>query len=251
MQGEGEGGANPNLWLESGKACRAAPPRDNRHHPEPESPMKPTLAKELNHRLPSERRPDHRRQASPLWSLDLLAHEGRIRHHALSPDGSCLAFLWDRDGQSDMWLLDLERGRWPVRLTHHRPPQTYWNDAAPEWDRSGRKLLLEIEGEIWIVDARTGHVKAVTDYGLGAEWPFFSADGTKIFFAAEQDERDNLPSIAPEPMPGSWPSPVTRLGGDVGEPELSPAGDRIAFSFLPREDLDRSELCLVAAPHRR
>src|SRR3972149_5588528 len=92
---------------------------DNGPEPAPESPMKPTIAKELNHRLPSEPRPDRRRPASPPWSLDLLAYEGRIRHHALSPDGTRLAFLWDRDAQSDMWLLDVEGSRWPGRLTHH------------------------------------------------------------------------------------------------------------------------------------
>jgi hypothetical protein len=46
--------------------------------------MKPTIAKDLHHRLPSEPRPDRRRMAWPPWSLDLLAGQGRIRHHALS-----------------------------------------------------------------------------------------------------------------------------------------------------------------------
>src|SRR3989304_1605029 len=46
---------------------------------------------------------------------------------------------------------------------------------------------------------------------------------------------------------GAGPAPGTRRGGDVGEPALSPDGGRIAFAFYPREDLDRSEICLVAA----
>jgi dipeptidyl aminopeptidase/acylaminoacyl peptidase len=207
--------------------------------------VNPTIAKDLHHRPPSEPRPDRRRKVSPPWSLDLLAFDSRVRHHALSPDGRRVAFVWDRDAQSDLWLLPISGG-WPARLTHNRPAQTYWSDSAPVWDRAGKRLLLEIEGEIWMADASSGGLRAVTDYGLGAEWPFFSADGHTIFFTAEQDERDNLASIDAEPMPGSWPSPVTHLGGDVGEPALSPDGRWIAFTFRPREDLDRSEICLVS-----
>jgi dipeptidyl aminopeptidase/acylaminoacyl peptidase len=208
--------------------------------------MKPTVAKELNHRLPSEHRPDRRRKASPPWSLDLLAHDSRVRHHALSPDGASVAFLWDRDSGSDLWLLPAQGG-WPVRLTHHRPPHTFWNDTAPVWDRDSRRLLLDIDGEIWAVDAASGLVRQLTHYGLDAAWPVFSADGARVFLAIEQDELANLAAIDAEPLPGSWPSPITRLGGDVSEPALSPDGAWLAFTFHPREDLDRSEVCLVAA----
>lgn len=209
--------------------------------------MRPTIAKEQHHGLPSERRPDRRRKASPPWSLDLLAFDGRIRHHALSPDGGRLAFLWDRDSQSDLWVLPADGSGWPARLTHNRPAHTYWNDAAPVWDRAGKRLLVVIGGEIWAVEADSGGLRQLTRYGLDAGWPLFSTDGSKIFFAVEQDERDNLASIDVEPLPGAWPSPVSRLGGDVWEPALSPDGEWIAFTFSPREDLDRSEICLVSA----
>jgi dipeptidyl aminopeptidase/acylaminoacyl peptidase len=208
--------------------------------------MNPTLAKDIHNRPPSQERPDRRRKAPPPWSLELLAFDGRLHHHALSPDGRRLAFVWDRDGHSDLWLLPTEGG-WPVRLTHNRPAVTYWSDEAPAWDRASRQLVYEVEGEIWAADAASGAVRALTAYEAAAEWPFFSADGQQVFFTAEQDERDNLASLAFEPMPGSWPSPVTRLGGDVEQPELSPDGAWIAFTFFPREDLDRSEICLVAA----
>ncbi|HMK07594.1 MAG TPA: S9 family peptidase [Anaerolineales bacterium] len=208
--------------------------------------MKPSLAKDIHHRPPSESRPDRRRKAPPPWSLDLLAFENRVRHHRLSPDGRRLAFLWDRDGQSDLWLLPIEGG-WPARLTHHRAAETYWSDAPPVWDRSGQRLLLEIDGEIWTVHASTGDLRALTHYGMGAGYPLFSADGARVFFAIEQDERDNLAWIDYDPLPASWPTPVTRLGGDVGEPSLSPDGRHLAFTLSPREDLDRSEIGVVPA----
>lgn len=209
--------------------------------------MKPTLSTDVHHRLPSESRPDRRRKAPPPWSLDMLAVSGRLRHHALSPDGSWVAFLWDRDGRSDLWTLASGGGGWPARLTYHRPSHTYWNDFAPEWDRSGARLLLAIEDEIWMVEAATGRLRQLTTYGLAAGWPVFTADGGRVVFSVEQDERDNLAWIEAGERPGAWPMALTHLDGDVSQPVLSPDGATMAFTFAPRDDLDRREVGLVSA----
>ncbi len=210
--------------------------------------MRPTIARESHLGLRAEARPDQRRKAPPPWSVDLLALEGRVRHHALSRDGRHLAFLWDRDDRSDVWMVDPEQPQgWPQRLTFHRPAHTYWNDRAPVWDRAGSRLLAVIEDEIWSIDPATGISRPLTGYGLAAGSPLFSADGRRAFFVVEQEARDNLAWLPIDPRPGEWPVGLTHLDGDVGEPDLSPDGAWLAFSLTTPSDLNRSDICLVPA----
>jgi hypothetical protein len=56
-------------------------------------------AKDERNGWPSFQRPDHRCPAG--WSHALVTSVSRPRSHALSPDGSRIAFFWDREDASD------------------------------------------------------------------------------------------------------------------------------------------------------
>ena len=58
---------------------------------------------------PSVDRPDLHPPAG--WSLDLINSLNLIHHHELSPDGERVAFVWERDGRSDIFTM-------PVSYTH-------------------------------------------------------------------------------------------------------------------------------------
>ena len=48
------------------------------------------------------------------WSLALINSINLIHHHALSPDGQQVAFVWERDGRSDIFVQPVAGG-WPRR----------------------------------------------------------------------------------------------------------------------------------------
>ena len=94
---------------------------------------KPTLTEKYeSNGWPSIARPDLKPPAG--WSLPLLSAVNRVRNHALAPDGETIAFIWDREDQSDIYTL--RPGSWPQRLTFDRQPVAYWSDGTPAWSPS-------------------------------------------------------------------------------------------------------------------
>ena len=53
------------------------------------------------------------------WRLPLIGAVSTIRNHELSPDGGKVAFIWDREGASDIYVLS-SSGGWPERITVDR-----------------------------------------------------------------------------------------------------------------------------------
>jgi hypothetical protein len=54
------------------------------------------------------------------WSLSLITAVNRPRNHRLSPDGKWIAFIWDREDLSDIYLMP-SAGGWPHRISTSRP----------------------------------------------------------------------------------------------------------------------------------
>ncbi|HEX9374462.1 MAG TPA: hypothetical protein VF897_25830 [Roseiflexaceae bacterium] len=52
-------------------------------------------------------RPDARPPAG--WSLSLITAVNRVHHHELSPDGRRVAFVWEREGLSDIYVMPATR----------------------------------------------------------------------------------------------------------------------------------------------
>ncbi|HLB63355.1 MAG TPA: S9 family peptidase [Anaerolineales bacterium] len=204
--------------------------------------MKANIKREERHGWPSQPLPDHGRQPPAPWTLELLIGVSRIRHHALSPEGGRLAFVWDRDGGSDIWCMPTSPGAWPRRLTFDRPAQAYWADTQPRWSPDGTALAYVAEDEIWLVAANGGRAKKLTDHGHKSAWQIFSPDGSRLYFVSKRGTFANLCVTTPA---GDWPIALTRFEADVSDPRPSPDGKTIAFVLSPQDDLDRSEICIV------
>ena len=204
--------------------------------------MKPSLVKEDSNGWPSQARPDH--ELPEPWSLELLVAVNHIHHHRLSPDGKHIAFVWQREGNSDIWVLRTNGAGWPQRLTFDRPQQAFWTDDQPRWSPDGKWLVYSAQDDIWAVPHQGGKARKLTDFKLGDEHPVFSPDGSRVYFLSARKEFLNLCWTS---MEGSWPIPLTDFKADVADPHPSPDGKSIAFTYHPKEDFNRSEICLVSS----
>ena len=71
------------------------------------------------------------------WSLPLITSINPARNHSLSPDGETIAFIWDRDDQSDIFIMP-SSGGWPRRMSIERDATIYWSDEIPAWSPNGQ-----------------------------------------------------------------------------------------------------------------
>ncbi|MFP5352653.1 MAG: hypothetical protein ACLGIB_08835 [Actinomycetota bacterium] len=143
-----------------------------------------------------------------------------------SPDGR-LAFMSDRDGDIEIWLMSLD-GSKPIRLTND--PAT---DFFPQWSPDGSKILWIRQSEeygwsqhLYVMNADgTDSVRLTTGNQLD-EMPRWSPDGTRIAFIRYLFE--------PEFDLGLWlmdadGSNATRLVDASGSPAWSSDGASIAY----------------------
>jgi dipeptidyl aminopeptidase/acylaminoacyl peptidase len=204
--------------------------------------MKPAISKQARRGWPSQALPADSHPAPEPWSLRLLLGVAQLHHHTLSPDGRHIAFVWDREGTSDIWCMPAEPGGWPLRLTFGRPAQTYWTDSQPRWSPDSQNLAFVSKSEIWIVPIGGGRARKLTDDGQGSASPIFSRDGQRVYYISKRDVWGNLCATTPQ---ADWPTALTRFKADVSDPQPSPDSSRVAFVFSPRHDLNRSELGVV------
>lgn len=106
-------------------------------------------------------------------------------HPTWSPDGQNIAFVSDRAGTYDIYVMDAE-GNDPVRLTpirglpHGRRDrwQNLGRDLHPSWYPDGRKIVFTSNRdgnyEIYIMDADGGNPTNLTQNGAKDEMPAWS-----------------------------------------------------------------------------
>jgi dipeptidyl aminopeptidase/acylaminoacyl peptidase len=207
--------------------------------------MKPTILKEERNGWPAQTRPDRKLPAP--WTPELLMGVNRVHHHALSPRGDQVVFIWEREGDSDLWLARSDGKDWAQRLTFDRPAQNFWEDASPCWSPDGAWLAYASQGDIgdiWSVPGAGGKARRLTDYGHGDSRPVFSPDGERVYYLSGRRVFHNLCYTS---LAGAWPTPLTHFEADVSDPRPAPDGKSIAFVYHPQDDLSRSEICLVPA----
>jgi dipeptidyl aminopeptidase/acylaminoacyl peptidase len=202
-------------------------------------PLDVWIGKEEYGGVPTPRRPDA--AEPPHWRLEAIAATERARSLSIAPDRRRLALILDRD-TSDVWLLDLEPRRL-MRLTTGRDPQPYWEDTTPVISPDGALVAYGDQGWVWLVPVAGGPPRRLIEGGAPV---WLGAD--RLVLGVERDDRNRLAVVE---IDDPWPQPLVRRAGELDvvgdevEAAVSPDGGRVAFTFRPRSDLNRSEIRLV------
>jgi gamma-glutamyltranspeptidase len=146
-----------------------------------------------------------------------------------APDGARLALsLFDQ-----IWTLNADGRdaravvRWP------RGAGALERDAA--WSPDGRRLAfaarMDAAGfDLYVVDARGGLPRRVTDSAGDERWPSWTPDGRLVYAARGADGGPwDLFALTFDPSPAAAPERLTSTTADETEPRVSPDGRLVAF----------------------
>jgi Tol biopolymer transport system component len=143
-----------------------------------------------------------------------------------SPDGTKIAFVSDRDGKQDIWVMGSD-GSDPVNLTHEQA-----KDYSPAWSPAGDWIAFASVRdapywELYLMRTDGSDVQRLTWWEDASDWtPTWSPDGMRLAFASKRDGNWEIYSMDRD---GSNLMRLTDDPADDTNPAWSPDGSRIAF----------------------
>ena len=143
-----------------------------------------------------------------------------------SPDGSKIAFVSDRDGDYEIFVMDVDAGN-ERQLTNNNAA-----DSNPSWSPDAGSIVFDSDrdgnGEIYVMEADGSNQVPLTDHPADDCCPAWSPDGKEIAFESIRD--------------GDWEvHALTLADGSVRQLTSNPAGDGI-----PAWSADGSQILFVS-----
>jgi dipeptidyl aminopeptidase/acylaminoacyl peptidase len=188
---------------------------------------------------PSVKRPDLKPPKG--WSFSLMTAVNRVRNHRLSPDGQHIAFIWDREALSDVYMMP-SGGGWPTRISTQRAAVAYWSDERPVWSPDGQWLAFTMDDHVHIAPVSGGLPKKISDFTAEASDPIWMPDSNRLVVSIVRDEKVQ---VVLTDRDGSWPRRLVDAPGDVWNVRPSPDGRFLLFTHRPFDDLNRLDIWLV------
>jgi hypothetical protein len=154
---------------------------------------------------------------------------GFLAAPAWSPDGSQIAFISERSGYADVWVMDSGGGN-AMNLTNDEA-----KDHSPAWSPDGEWIAFaslrdSLYWELYVMGADGTGVQRLTWWEDASDLsPSWSPDGTRLAFASKRDGNWEIYTMDRD---GSNLVRLTEHPADDTNPAWSPDGSRIAFESL-------------------
>jgi eukaryotic-like serine/threonine-protein kinase len=165
-------------------------------------------------------------EASGEQSVRVIASTSNDGDLRLSPDGTRIAFVSARGGNSDLWLSNRD-GSEARQLTNFRG----WRVGSPCWRADGVSIAfdaLESSGNwsLYTVSTEGNPIsKPLLSDRYNNNRPAWSLDGKWIFFASDRTGNNEIWRM---PSAGGTPERITRNGGL--DPIVSPDGRHLYYA---------------------
>jgi TolB protein len=147
---------------------------------------------------------------------------------AVSPDGAKLAFASHRDGNWELYLLDLEN------IELRRLTETPEYEGHPTWSPDGLWLAYEAYSDgdldIWIMPIDVGQAPIQLTTHPEADYsPTWDPEGRRITFVSHRDGSPQI-FVADLDQPGDRFRKLKISNGYTSDPVFDPNGGRLAYT---------------------
>jgi len=166
----------------------------------------------------------------------------------LSPDGKKMVFTSVRDGDLELYIMDLQTLK-VKRVTNHLGydggawfspdgKKLIWRASSPKTpeeikeykDFLAENLVAPTNMEIWVANADGSNAQQVTSFGQANWAPAYMPDSKRIIFASNQEYKRGYPfNLYTINEDGSNLQKISRDKGFDAFPMFSPDGKKIVF----------------------
>jgi WD40-like Beta Propeller Repeat len=155
----------------------------------------------------------------------LLQQDGPVYEAVDSPDGRQIAFVSNRDGSGEIYVMEADRTQ-RRQLTH-----TSSFNIDPAWSPDGRRIVFSSardgNPEIYVMNSDGSDPRRLTHNANRDENPVWSPDRRMIAFWSDRDGNDELYVMRSD---GGNEARLTNNQADDDFPAWSPDGSTLAFT---------------------
>ena len=128
------------------------------------------------------------------FTPEVLLSLGRVGDPQVSPDGTRILYsvnyqdVKENKGNADLWLIDIEGKTPAVNITN-----TPSSESNAVWINDGAQIAFlyrdpakeDSKTQVWVMDAKGGNRKPVSEMENGVDGFVISPDGTKIILVSQ------------------------------------------------------------------
>lgn len=151
-------------------------------------------------------------------------------HPTWSPDGTQIAFVSDRDGNSEIYILNIDSSDL-IRLTDNDA-----QDRSPQWSPDGSQIVFQSDRggnlDIYTMKIDGSGLIPLTDDPAIDRHPSWSPDGNQIVFISRRDGNLEIYTMNAD---GSNETKLTQTNTSENYPFWSPDGSQILYYSVEEE----------------